>query len=241
MSILKTEKKTVSATQIQSFLQYPRQFEKRYIQHVKEPASGRMILGKAWHRGIEENYRQKLTSGKDLPLAAVQEIFATAFEDAIRTEEIVFAPGESAESIRTEGLAITAVYHQTIAPKVQPLLVEEPFRVSLGEDFPYELTGYWDLIAVPGTIIDHKAHAKPPTQGDVDRHVQLTVYALAYRLAKGQMEKGLRLDVVVKAKEPYAIQIPTTRTNADCQWVLGVIERMVQTLEAATKTNGGAK
>jgi len=232
-------KKSVSATMIDSFLNWPRQFEKRYVQGEKEPATGAMILGKAWHKAVEDNYRQKLTSGVDIPLSRVWEIFATTFDDALHTQEIIFKPGETADSTRAMGLAITAAYHQSVAPKVRPLYVEEPFTVSLGDDFPYELVGYWDLIDQDNLIIDHKAYARAPNGADVDKNVQLGVYALAYRLAKGRIEKGLRLDVVVKSKEPFVVMQYTQRTNQDCRWLLGVIERMVQVLESKNELHTG--
>src|SRR3989344_5879693 len=87
-------KRGISATMITSFLHYPRQFERRYLQGIKDPANGAMVQSKAWHRTVEENYRQKIASGADLPLAHIQESFAAHYEEALKTENIDFGPWE---------------------------------------------------------------------------------------------------------------------------------------------------
>ncbi len=220
----------MSATQINAFLNYPRQFERRYILGIKDPTSGAAALGKAWHKAVELNYRHKLASGADMPLAEVQARFIEAFDAILAKEEVVFKSGEKPAKLKDIGLAITSVYHSTIAPRIKPALIEERFRVGLGDEFPYDLVGVWDLVDDQGIVIDHKAYSHAPSQEEVDQNVQLGVYALAYRLIKGKPESGLRLDVMVKGRQPQAIQISTRRTNRDCQWLLEVMERMAQVL-----------
>jgi hypothetical protein len=217
---------------INSYLHYPRQFERRYIQGIKDPANGAMVQSKAWHRTVEENYRQKSASGTDLPLGQIQEFFAATFDRAFAAEEIAFRPGETPAKLKEQGLAIAAAYHQAIAPKVRPLLVEERFRVGLGEEFPFDLIGVWDLIDQDGMVIDHKAFSRAPAQEEADENVQLGIYALAYRLRMGKLEKGLRLDIIVKGSQPRPLQLSTTRTNDDCRRLLGVCERLAQALQA---------
>lgn len=225
-------KRGISATMVTSFLHYPRQFERRYIQGIKDPANGAMVQSKAWHRTVEENYRQKITSGVDLPLAQIQEFFAATFDQAFAAEEIAFRPGETAAKLKDQGLAIATAYHQAIAPKVRPLLIEERFRVSLGDEFPYDLIGIWDLVDQDGVVIDHKAYSRAPSQEEADDNVQLGIYSLAYRLRMGKLEKGLRLDIIVKSKQPQPLQLSTTRTNDDCRRLLGICERLAQALRA---------
>lgn len=234
----KPAKKHLSATMLTAFCHYPRQFESRYIQGKKDPANGAMVQSKVWHGTVEHSYRQKIVSGVDLPLAHIQEFFAATFDQAFQAEEIVLRRGDTLAKLKDQGLAIATVYHQTIAPKVRPLLVEERFRVSLGEDFPYDLVGVYDLIDQDGVIIDHKAFARAPSQEEADDNIQLGIYALAYRLRMAKLEKGLRLDIIVKNKPPQPLQLSTSRTNEDCRRLLGVCERAAQALQAgAVDTN----
>jgi len=220
------EKKSLSFTQLNTFLRCPRQYAFRYIQGIRTPASGAMIQSRVWHETVERNYRQKIASHADLPIADLQAFFAERFDEVLRFEEIAFESGEDPGALKDQGLAILAAHHHEIAPRVKPLLVEKPFRVSLGDQFPYELTGVWDLVEEDGTVVDNKAYSKTPNQHDLDRDLQLTVYSLAYRAAFGEIEKGLRVDAVIKTKDLKALQLRTARTNRDCQWLLGLIEEV---------------
>jgi len=225
------EKRRLSFTQLNMFLRCPRQYHYRYVLRIRTPASGAMVQSRVWHETVERNYRQKIASHADLPLEDVQAFYAERFDEALRLEEVVFEAEEKAGALKDEGLAIVAAHHREIAPTVQPLLVEKSFRVSLGANFPYELVGVWDLIEEGGIVCDNKAYSKTPNQQDLDRDLQMTIYSLAYRATFGEIEQGLRVDAVIKLKTPKAVQLPTRRTNRDCQWLLGLIEEVAQAMD----------
>ena len=219
-------KQQLSYTQLSMFLRCPRQYEYRYMQGLKVPPSGAMVQSRVWHQTVELNYRQKIHSDHDLPLGEMQEFFATQFDAALAKEEIAFEPGERPGTLKDQGTAIVAAHHKTIAPEVRPLLVEQPFTVALGEDFPFDLVGVWDLVERDGTIADNKAYRKQPYQEDLDKDLQFTIYALGFRATRGEIEAGLRMDAIVKRKNPKVVQLHTRRTNSDCRWVLGLIEQV---------------
>lgn len=231
METTATEKKHLSATQISMFLRCPEQFRYRYIEGKKIPPSGAMVQSKVWHRTVEENYRQKIKTEADLPLNDMQEFYAAEYEQAIKAEEIAFEPDENPGKLKDQGIAITTVHHNLIAPTVRPLLVEERFTIDLGADFPYDLVGVWDLVDQDGFIADNKAYSKTPNQGDVDKDIQLGIYSLGYRVSQKKIEKGLRLDTIVKNKQPKAVQIVTTRTNEDCRFLLRLIEQVAKVIQ----------
>ncbi len=225
------EKKALSFTQLNTYLRCPRQYHYRYVLGIRTPPSGSMVQSRIWHETVERNYRQKITSHEDLPLEDLQAFYAERFDEALKVEDVAFDADESAGALKDEGLAIVAAHHREIAPAVQPLFVEKPFRVSLGTDFPYELVGVWDLVEQDGTVCDNKAYSKAPSQQELDRDLQLTVYSLAYRAAFGEVEKGLRVDAVLKYKTPKAVQLTTRRTNEDCRWLLGLIEEVARAID----------
>ena len=225
-------KRHLSATQLNMFLRCPRQYEFRYLQGLKIPPSGAMVQSKAWHAALEANYTQKIKSDKDLPLSNMEELFSTRLDDAFREEEIKLSAKEDPGSLKDNGVLIVAEHHKVIAPTVKPAEVEQEFRVSLGEDFPYELLGYWDLIDRSGVIVDNKAYSRTPSQDDVDKDLQLTVYSLGYRVSKNAVEDSLRLDTVIKKKKPTAVQLVTKRTNDDCQWLLTLIEQVAKAIQS---------
>ena len=225
-------KKHLSFTQISMYLKCPRQYELRYIQGIRLPASGAMVQSRAWHETLERNYRQKIVSGVDLRLSEMEDYYVFRLEEALSGEEVAFRNGETLESLRDQGLAIVAAHHKVIAPRVRPSLVEEKFTISLGDDFPYVLTGVWDVVEEDGTIVDNKAYGKAPTQTDLDENLQFTVYSLGYRVSQQKIERGLRMDAVVKDSPPRAVQLATRRTNTDCRRLLGLIEDMAQAIAA---------
>jgi hypothetical protein len=162
----------------------------------------------------------------------MQDIFATRFDEAVEEEEIAFKANENPGGLKDQGVSIVETHHKAIAPTVHPVVVEEQFWVSLGEDFPYELMGYWDLVDREGVIIDNKAYSRKPSQADLDKNIQLSVYALGYRASQQKNEKKLRLDAVIKNKTPKAVQLETTRTHNDCRWLLGLIEMVVEAIQS---------
>jgi RecB family exonuclease len=212
------------------YLKCPRQYELRYIQGLRLPASGAMVQSRAWHEALEHNYGQKITSGVDLALSEMEEYFVYRLEDALADEDVVLKDRETPESLRDQGLSIVAAHHKTIAPKVKPYLVEEKFTISLGDDFPYVLTGVWDVVEEDGTIADNKAYGKAPTQAEVDGNLQFTAYSLGYRVIKQRIEPKLRMDAVIKDSPPRAMQFTTRRTNEDCRRLLGLIEDMARAI-----------
>jgi len=225
-TVTRPEKRHLSFTQLNMFLRCPRQYEYRYIRGLKVPPSGAMVQSRVWHETLERNYRQKIASDRDLALGEMQEFFAAQFDAALAAEEIAFEPDEKPGKLKDQGTAIVVAHHKTIAPAVRPLLVEERFTVDLGEGFPFDLVGVWDLVERDGTIADNKAYGKTPRQEDLDKDLQFTAYALGFRATRGEIEPGLRMDAIVKTKNPKAVQLHTRRTNDDCRWLLRLIEQV---------------
>jgi len=228
----KTDKKHLSATQLNMFLRCPQQYYYRYLEGLKIRPSGAMVQGRAWHKALEANYEQKIESDTDLPLSDMQDIFADQFDEGVEKEEIAFQENENPGKLKDQGVTIVETHHKVIAPDVHPVMVEQEFRVSLGDDFPYDLLGYWDLVDRDNVIIDNKAYSKTPSQGDLDKDIQLTVYSLGFRTSQNRIEKELRLDAVIKNKTPKAVQLKTSRTNNDCKWLLGLIEKVAEAVQS---------
>jgi hypothetical protein len=226
----KNKKPYLSASQMSKYIQCPFAYKKAYIDGEKSPANGAMFMSGVWHKVVENNYRQKIISGKDLPLKEMQEFFVNVFNARSGAEEIVLNKryGETPEKLKKQGLQVVKVHRMIISPKVNPEFVEEKFRVSLGENFPYDLLGFWDLIERDGTVADNKAYNPRfiPSQSDLKNDIQLSIYSLAYRLRFNKIEKGLRIDCIAKSNPPRAIQISTIRTDSDVQKTLDLIEKI---------------
>jgi hypothetical protein len=183
-----------------------------------------MVQSRVSHQSVELNHGQKIDSDRDLALSKMQEFLVPQFDAALASQEVAFEPGEKPGKLHDQGIAIVALHHKAIAPAVRPLPLEEHFTADLGHDFPFDRTGVWDLVERDGTIADTNVYRKTPQQEELDKDLQFTIYALAYRTTRGEMEPGLRMDAIVKTGNPRPVQLPTRRTNGDCRWLLGLME-----------------
>ena len=219
----------LSVTQLKMYLRCPLQYYFRYVCDLKMPPTGDMTLGRAVHGTLEDNYRQKIESRQDLPLDQVCESFSGRWDQ--EAQLTLFKDDENPGHLKDEGVRLLGVYHSTIAPTVQPAEVEREFLVDTGAtELP--LKGYIDLIDSDGTIIDHKTTKRSFPQDAAEKDLQLTAYAMAYRQLYGQPENGLRLDALVRNKEPKVQQLVTVRSQADVDRFLRLAEQVERAIGA---------
>jgi len=223
-------KNHISVTQIKMFLRCSLQYKFRYLDGMKNPPVGAIILGRSIHQGLEENYKQKKETKVDLPINKVLEMYASFFDGAEKKEEINWK-GELPGSIKDSGVGLIKVYQQEISPTIQPIAVEEEFNLGF-ENVPYTLKGYLDLVDQNRVIRETKTakRAYPKDSALVD--IQLTAYNLAYKYLKKEEPKALCFDIMVKNKTPkvHTVEAPP-RTEAELRRflkLLGAITRAVK-------------
>jgi CRISPR/Cas system-associated exonuclease Cas4 (RecB family) len=221
----------LSVTSLKMMLRCPLQFMFRYVKGLKIPPVGAIVLGKSVHRGLEENFRHKQQSKKDLSLSKVLEAYSSFFDLEKQQEEIDWE-GENPGKIKDEGVSLIKVYHKEIAPPIQPLAVEEEFILEF-ENVPYTLKGYLDLVDQNKTIRDTKTARRSYPQDAAQTDIQLTAYNLAYKYLKGEEPKSLCFDIMVRTKQPkvQTLQSPP-RTQAQLTRflkLLGSIARAIKT------------
>jgi len=202
----------LSVTQLKMYLGCPLQYKFRYVDNLKIPPPSEITLGKSIHLTLEENYRQKIKTRKDLPLEQIKDLFSDAWER--RVKDTLFEEDEKPGKVKDDGIRLVTSYHKIIAPKIQPVYVEKEFSLNL-ED--YTLKGFIDLVDDRNFIVDHKTTKRSMREDQVRNDPQLTAYSLAYRKLEGRKERGLRFDVMVRTKEPKIQQILTYRTKEDIE------------------------
>jgi hypothetical protein len=220
----------ISATQIGSWTMCPRRWAYRYVCGIHSPSSGAAVQGKALHGAIQHGY-QIVIGGDPLPPAAhLCEVFAAELDHVREHEVCRLGDGEDWDALRGEGQHLMAAFREGIMARRQPAETEVRIEVSLGEEFPFTLLGFIDLVTTDGWICDHKFRSKRrglPRRADLDADLQLTMYSLLYRASRQQVETGLALDVVVKgATPPKVATCTTTRDTHDLEWLLGLIHAM---------------
>jgi len=229
------QKPHLSASSIKLYLECARKWAFKYVEGHRGPTGIGALLSKVWHKVAEINARQKITSGVDLSLEEMLDLYVMEYDAALQEEEVKLQVGETLEQGKDMGLKITEVHHLKIAPHVRPLLVEEEFNIDLGPEFPYTLKGFWDLVEEDGTIVDNKAFGRMVQQNDLDKDIQFSLYSLAYRVTRQTTEPGMRMDLLVKPRNknhmPKAVQLYTQRTNVDARWILGLVEDVTKGIQ----------
>ena len=223
------EQPHLSVTQLKTYLRCPLQYYFRYVCDLKAPPTGDMTLGRVVHNVLEDNYRQKIETRQDLPLDQMTDLFSDHWDSQV--QETTLKPGESPGPLKDQGIQLLAPYHREIAPTIQPVEVERRFLLDTGAT-RRPLMGYIDLVDDQGTVIDHKTTKRSFPEGSAEKDLQLTAYAFAHRALYGEAETGLRLDVLVRTKEPKVQQLATTRTQADIDRFLRLAEHVERGIDA---------
>jgi len=228
-----------------------------FLEGIKIRPKSALVVGKDFHKTVEVNYDQKKETHEDLPVADLKEFFAATFDEDI--QEVEWSKKEKAEKIevvrgrlKDTGVGCVEIYQEVVAPAIQPIELEQPFRIQFDNDFPYDLGGTTDMTAEVDdqgdeeqiaifrpegeVIVDNKTAGASPVKNAAHKSFQLTVYTIGHRARTGKIERGCRLDSVVKNKTPKVVCQPTIRTNAQLQTGLKLIGRIAQNIEHAKQT-----
>jgi len=167
--------KHLSATSIAMFRRCPEQFRHRYILGEKERPGEGLVIGSAFHEGLEFNYSQKIESHTDRPVVEVIQYLQDVavpkvLEEQGGAEEISWDsqdPVKGVALLRTDSERILTAYHQNVVSRLQPVSLEEKLILE-DPRLPVPLIGYIDVkvgievemdstsLFVPDRVIDTK-------------------------------------------------------------------------------------
>lgn len=125
-------------------------------------------------------------------------------------------------------------------PKMYPLPAANYFRtgdaareiVSQQDvQWAYVVDSIIDLIDSKDIIRENKTAGRTPNQDDADSLLDLTHYALAYRLHTKQVEGGVAMDVAVKTKTPAALSLTSQRSREQLRAHLNRIGMMAKAVQ----------
>jgi hypothetical protein len=195
----------LSASSTNTFLRCGESWRLIYIEGRRGLPRLRAIRGIAVHRAVEVSMRQKITSYVDLPV----DDMADAYSDSWANETASgyeLDEGENADKVKDAGVGLIRLYHKTVAPRIQPELVEEPLQFKINGQ---AWSGQIDLshrVFNPITresrrvIRDTKTTGRTPTEGQ--HLLAMSGYAISQRQATGEIEADTVLDYLIANKEP---------------------------------------
>jgi putative RecB family exonuclease len=222
----------ISVSQVQAYLGCPLKYRFRYIDRIPPPwRPAALAFGSSIHAAVEWFQRER-RAGRTPNPSAVAAIFDADWY-AQNLEPLVFSIRETAESVAEMGRKMLTLYVEQSDGRV-PEATEERFEVDLvdpsnGEILDLRLRGVVDLIEDGDTLVDLKTAGRTVSSGDLERHLQLSVYALAFLLLRGRIPR-LRLDMLLKTKLPRLERHATSRSLEDLGWTARLIRQVAQAI-----------
>lgn len=221
-----------SASALKQFNTCPEQFRRVRILKQRARPGAALIWGRADHKAVEQNFRQKMTTREDLDVELVKSIYAEELELEVEREggldEVEWSKEDLNPTasdarkylakIKDQGVQLVGKYQIEQAPRVQPLAVEEPFSIQLPGvpvpvegfiDLDAELAEWWKIGSpVHERIIDRKTVGHPKVRGE------WLIQGRIYQLFKPRpIEFHLSLKPGKKRKEPRIVT-PFKNENA---------------------------
>ncbi len=222
------EPRLFSLSQIQTYLGCPLKYRFQYIDKIPKPwRASALAFGSSVHAAVEWFHKERL-AGRSPPLLEVLKVFDADWY-AQNMEPLVFSERESKDSLTEKGGAMLQLYVES-SNGSKPIAVEQPFELELadpetGEVLDVRLRGIIDLVEEGETLVELKTAGRTLEQGGLERHLQLSTYALVFFLLRGSIPK-LRLDMLLKTAKPRLERHQTSRSVEDLGWMARLIQQV---------------
>lgn len=209
----------LSVSQLDMFSRCGEQYRRRYLEDEIIPPGIAARIGTGVHKAAETNLREKMRTGRDLPLDAVQDCAAEAYHNALQ-DGVFFAPEDlpGAKKAMAEGkdtaVSLATLYRRELAPAIAPVLVEEKIILDLpGVGLP--IVTILDVYTEDKTLRDLKTSGKKWSEDKAHASNQSTAYREAVKQATGEYPAELLFDVLVSSKTPALQTLSTQRDEQD--------------------------
>ena len=228
------QRRVLSVSQVNCYLGCPLNYRFRYVDKIPRPwRVAAMAFGTSVHAAVEWFHKERMSGGSP-ELAEVLKVFDADWY-AQNTEPLVFSERESKDSLAEKGRAMLQLYVES-TNGTKAVAVEQGWELDLadpetGELLDVRLRGIIDLVEEGDVLVDLKTAGRTLESGGLERHLQLSTYALAYLLIHGSIPK-LRLDMLLKTAKPRLERHETTRSIEDLVWTA----RLIQEVSAAIET-----
>jgi len=199
--------KYISASRLKCWQGCRRQFYYRYVERIETPTAPALFLGQAVHELLRLHNWSHWRDAPHDPEKLRKELLDW-WEREAPAARVAWKKPEDESKAREQAWALFETYleQQPAALAGKPEGVEVRVACDLGRGLP-PLVGFLDLVRSPGIIIDYKTAARSPdaSMATIQHVTQLCCYALAYREATGQTERGFELHYLIKTKQPKVV------------------------------------
>ena len=114
---------SLSPSQVSTYMTCPAKWYFRYLIGLSEPTTRALALGKAFHGTLARNFRQKLTTRRDMEAEELHEVFAEEWSTAITEADL--RDDEDGDELAATGRILIAAYLAEAAGPLLPHAVEQ--------------------------------------------------------------------------------------------------------------------
>ena len=227
------QRRVLSISQVNAYLGCPLKYRFQYVDQIPRPwRVAAMAFGTSVNAAVEWFHKERMSGGSP-ELAEVLKVFDADWY-AQNTEPLVFSSAESKDSLAEKGRAMLQLYVES-TNGTKAVAVEQGWELDLadpetGELLDVRLRGIIDLVEEGDVLVDLKTAGRTLESGGLERHLQLSTYALAYLLIHGSIPR-LRLDMLLKTAKPRLERHETTRSLDDLVWTARLIREVALAIE----------
>lgn len=213
-------------TDIQKCLAYTRY---KHVLGLKRPQSYYLAFGNAWDRTSDAYFVERKQTGKQMRAAQVREIMDFALREEFKEAEPVSAADESRVEMMDQGVALAEKWADDLAQHLEPIAVQEAFKVDLGPSIPFKITGVVDLAATMPRLspqpffADAKTSKRKWTAKQAQDSLQAPIYTLS-RKSLGIETDRFQFHVAVRKKNPEMQVLERRIEETDIRYAVGVMQ-----------------
>lgn len=217
------------------------QFRRRYIENEIIPPGIAAGRGTGVHKASEINLKQKVQTRQDMPLNDLYDAARDGYVNALADGVFLSKEEQSAKNkLINEGLndclRCTKVYHESVAPRLNPVEVEKPFNIDIGLDL--NLAGRMDYQDKP-LVGDLKTTTRAWPKGRARNEIQPVFYSFVHEEETG-IRPEFRYDILIARRnkdgkptsEDYQEEIVMMATDKDYKALLAKFKLFVDLLKA---------
>lgn len=173
------------------------------------------VRGSAIHAGREINFKQKKTSGTDLPIDMLLDAARDEVNKRIKDEQVDLKNDEilgglskkaAAGIVINESRPLIKIDRQILQPKVQPKEIEFEIAVELPQ-YEFDLAGIVDLIDKGNVIIDTKTARRMWNDAKIEKSIQPASYWLLTRAILKKEPADFVYHFLLAQKSPRALTV----------------------------------
>jgi len=216
----------ISHYKISTFLQCPLQYKLRYVDFLGARYKKNwpfLVMGHAVHRALADFFRLE-----NLEERTPEKLKDLLRENWRKEDRSVFKNREEERRWGMAALSMLDNYCNMGDLKARPAFVEETVEVAVSD---FLLLGRIDRVdeVAPGyfEVIDYKTGKAVPTQRDLDKDLQMTIYATIAKHHYGFIPSRLTADYLREG-----VSIATTRTAEDIAEGIEEIRRIIAEIKS---------